>query len=109
MSDKNIAATPTRADYLEGRCTHAEYYGAICRDAGIHYSPDHHLVTLAREALAAGDEHLNRISLGVWDRQSPRPIPSALAEAFRSRGDYATPAGLVCVHKQAVREAVRRP
>lgn len=100
-------AAPTRDDYLRGRCTHREYYAALVRDGGVRITPTW-LVADVRAALAAGDEHLNSIPLRVWDAQIARPVPYALARAFRDRGDYATAAGLVCVAKEAARQAAER-
>jgi hypothetical protein len=102
--------SPTRSDYLNGRCTHREYYAAICKDGGVSFFPGEPFIkNRVRPALEAGDEHLNTIPLHEWDRMAggtkERPIPFTLAQAFRDRGDYATPAGLVCVYKEAARRA----
>lgn len=100
--------TPTRADYLARRCTHAEYYGAIVADAPVTFKPD--FLNRVQRALGAGDEPLNTIPLREWDRMAgatfARPNGYCTAEvdrAFRERGDYPTLAGLVCRLKEAAR------
>jgi hypothetical protein len=97
-------ATPTRADYLEGRCTHAEYYRAVNKTAGIRYSPDSPLVVQARAALKTGDQHLNSIPLQQWDSRAAS-AQTSIATALHKHGDFYSLAGGVCAMKQAVIDA----
>lgn len=97
----------TRQQYLDNQCTFEEYYRGIANAAGLKYSKDHPLVKEAAALLAAGAErNLNSIPLKQWDRLSTPPIPWYWASAFKAAGDFATAAGLVCLHKQAVLDAI---
>lgn len=90
----------TRQDYLDGKCSHAEYYGQFV-DAGV----------IARVSRAIGvdriksstDPHFNDIPLRKWDRVLV-PVPRHIARSMKERGDYATLAGAVCVAKAAARQ-----
>ena len=98
----------TRKNYLD-RCREpgafAAYYGEIIDEAG---GPKAFIprlpVPLARirEALEAGDVHLNKIPLYSWDAKA-LPVPAKVAAAMRARGDCPTLAGAVCVLKEAAR------
>jgi hypothetical protein len=96
----------TRADYMSGAATFAEYYREINADAGISYL-HHPELERFRRVLAAGDEHLNSIPLRQWDAWGANPVTrSALSRALKLRGDFLTEAGIVCCLKQAARDAV---
>lgn len=96
--------TPTRADYLEGRATFAEYYRAVNHSAGIRVTNADFLARV-RKALAEGDEHLNTIPLAEWDKLAVYGR-RALSRAFKEHGDFYSMAGGVCAYKQAARDAV---
>jgi len=54
------------------------------------------------------DEHLNGIELKVWD--SLTTTASLMSnKLMRDRGDYPMTAGLVCVLKEAARQAIEEP
>lgn len=97
----------SRQQYMADQTLHHAFYLEIAKDAGISYSASAPIVIRAKEALAKGDEHLNTIPLSDWDRLSPPVIPYYWSKAFKNRGDFATLAGLVCMHKAAVREACK--
>jgi hypothetical protein len=97
---------PTRADYMAGRVSHDEYYRAVVRTAGLHYSDTHPDVAKWREHLAAGDVHLNRLPLVYWDRLAGL-AQASLARALRAHGDAWSLAGGVCAVKAAARMAAR--
>lgn len=98
-------STPTRKDYMDGRVTHAEYYRAVAKTAGVSYAKaDPAFMDRCRKTLADGDEHLNTIPLRIWDSRglailNPRP-------AFKAHGDFVSMAGLVCLVKTAVKDAL---
>ena len=77
---------------------------AVAKTAGIRFGANHPLVMRVRAALANGDEHLNTITLSVWDRMGE----TMAWYAFRSHGDHDSMAGRVCVLKEAARQAAER-
>lgn len=97
----------TRQDYLDGVVTHAQYYSAIAAEAGIG-ADDFDMLPLVRKALANGDEHLNRSTVGFglhgWDalalgaRRRIEPV-------LKAHGDGWSLAGGVCTMKQAAKNA----
>ena len=92
----------TRQDYMAGTVSFEQYYTSIAEAAGISMAGSE-LMPAVKAALAAGDEHLNTIPLGTWDRiAAPRPW---LATAFKEHGDSYSLAGGVCVYKQAAKNA----
>lgn len=93
--------TPTRQDYMQARCTFAEYYSAVAKTAGVRFSAKDRIV---QDAARSSDPHYNDIPLRRWDAIAAS-IP-ALGAAFQSHGDFYSLAGAVCVAKQAVRNAV---
>jgi hypothetical protein len=89
---------------MAGRVTHQQYYASIAKHAGIAFAADSPMALRARSALAEGDEHLNSILLPRWDSMAAALLPGIHA-AYRAHGDARTPAGDVCVLKEAVRQA----
>lgn len=88
----------TRKEYVSGACTHAEYYGQFVTER-------------TRQAVARAigadwirnstDPHFNDIPLHLWDRLTA----SLPAVSIASVGDdWSTPAGLVCIAKEAARQ-----
>lgn len=103
---KTMTTYHQRSDYMAGRVTFEDYYSSVAKAAHISYAnADPAFLASVRQAIADGDEHLNRISLPIWDG---RAIASkgALARAFALHGDFYSLAGGVCVHKQAAKNAV---
>lgn len=94
---------PTRIDYLEGRCSHREFYDAVLRTAGV-VAPhgDAELKKRVRDALAAGDEHLNSIPPPTWDAHAA-PHVARFSAALRAHGDFWSLAGGVCLMKEWLR------
>ena len=98
--------SPTRADYSAGRVSHADYYRAVAKTAGVSYrDADPKFMARVRQALADGDKHINSIALRQWDARAYSLLPR-VADAFKAHGDYLTLAGGVCLIKQAARDAV---
>ena len=105
--------SPTRAEYLDKKCTHREYYGSIVKDARIFFDKQDRIV---QQAMLCEDQkhfntvgHENGIPLHVWDRLgSDLSLRGRMSRACRERGDYLTAAGIVCILKEAVRQAIER-
>jgi hypothetical protein len=101
----------TRADYLnalhedQGKAFH-RYYGEIVNTVG---GPRAFACPFTdeqvREALAAGDEHLNTLPLKRWDSFAGI-LPPGTSRALKERGDYLTLSVAVCLLKEAARMRV---
>lgn len=91
-----------RSDYMNGKCTHAEYYSDIVDAIGGPSKVDLPFsIARIKAALAAGDEHLNTLPLSMWDgRVSGLHGASA---ALKKRGDFLSLGTGVCILKQAAR------
>jgi hypothetical protein len=102
--DDGEVVAPTRAQYLNKEVSFAQYYRAIAKDAGVSFK-DSSILPQVKRALESGDEHLNTIRLSTWDMYASIAKPQ-VASAFKRHGDFWSPAGGVCVAKQAARDAV---
>lgn len=98
------AQSPTRAQYLNGECTHREFYGAVVKDAGIRYTPEDFIV---QRAMESKDGHYNDIPLTAWDAEAAVARP-AISRALKAHGDFWSLAGGLCVVKEAVRQVIER-
>lgn len=89
----------TREQYLDNDhpSTHADYYGQYVDDNTKRILIER--VGIER-LLSSTDPHLNDIPLARWDR-----LP-ALRWNLKSRGDYLTLAGKVCIYKEAARQLI---
>lgn len=99
----------TRADYIEGRASHDEYYLEIAKELGI--KPDDEMIQRAKKALEAGDEHLNTIPLREWDVWAMSLLAFRSPEinrAFCKRGTVPAMADLVCMLKAVTRYYARQ-
>ena len=99
----------TRKQYLDGDCTHEQYYGSIAEDIGFSYThaPEAFLRRVQR-ALEANDPHLNTVPLVDWDTRGRAMIAyhgDKVERAFKARGDTVSLCGLVCLCKYAARKA----
>ena len=94
----------TRKQYMDGECTHREFYADVAQRAGITVRDDHPLVERARNS---NDEHYNDIPIVLWDRFAAGFMPSA-SRSLRESGDFWSLAGGVCIGKEVVRQAVER-
>ena len=73
----------TREDYLNGKCTHREYYAQfVTQEMKVRLKGYIGLDNL----LKSRDEHLNDIALRAWDLFIAGPLKISL----KSVGDYAT-------------------
>lgn len=94
----------TRADYMEKRATHEEYYGDIVRDCGALSLPVQ--LSTIRKALADGDEHLNSIPLKWWDHYGEMQRSRIAPHVCKRQTGGCSLSDLVCILKQAARMAV---
>jgi hypothetical protein len=88
----------TRKQYLDGDCTHQQYYAQfvnahITRMVSDNFSPE------ILKAAYAKDEHFNSIPLHEWDM-----LASWITPNMKPYGDYLTLAGQVCIAKEAARQ-----
>lgn len=91
----------TRKAYLNGECTHREYYAQFVDDSII----SEILRRIGKDAiLASTDKHFNDIPLERWDTLVHYAITHAASEALRDAGDCLTLAGGVCILKEAARQ-----
>ena len=87
----------TRKDYLNGECTHEEYYGQL-----VTQGMKDHIVRAIPQALAKStDPVFNDIPLSTWDRLG---MAYSLRSEFKGLGDFRSKAGIVCVLKEAARQ-----
>jgi hypothetical protein len=64
------------------------------------------IARLSIKSLVEGkDEHFNNIPLQTWDRMLT-PVPFEISKKLKELGDYATPAGVVCILKEAAMQIV---
>lgn len=99
---KVIPASYTRAEYLEGKCTHAQYYEQFL-SAGI---ISHVCDVIGREKIQKSeDPAFNDIALSRWDgcAESLRSMTFGIGERMRRAGDSPTLMGWVCICKAAAR------
>lgn len=97
----------TRAEYIdgyhggeEGAKLHREYYGQFVTDRVKRCV----LQTIGQADLVASkDEHMNDIPLKRWDAVMPL-VHADIAAKMRLLGDYPTPAGTVCIVKEAAKQ-----
>lgn len=99
----------SRKDYMDGACSHADYYRSLNKTAGIVFRDGAGGISLdrVRAAIANGDEHLNTIPLAQWDNWAitlEHPLRRALKEHNGSNA-WSLSDG-VCSCKQAARDAV---
>lgn len=90
----------TRKDYLDGKCSHDDYYGEIVEECGVVISE--RTMEMVRRST---DPHFNDIALQHWDQLGET---ISCSRALRERGDYLTKAGAVCIVKQAAKRQLAR-
>lgn len=90
----------TRTDYLDGKCTHKQYYAQYVTNSTVAMVVRH---IGAERLVKSTDEHLNDIALKCWDSC---PIP-VVGKKMESLGDYLTLSGRVCIAKEAARQYIR--
>ena len=86
---------------MNRECTHQQYYAQLVNNRVINI-----VSKLSKKQLIEGkDQHFNNIPLQYWDKMLT-PVPFEIANKMRELGDYPTPAGVVCILKEAARQIV---
>lgn len=87
----------TRKQYMNHECSHREYYAQFVTEGTRQVV----LQSIGRERLEGStDPHLNDIPLRRWDH-TPLWLPQG---SMKERGDWLSPAGKVCILKEAARQ-----
>jgi len=90
----------TRLDYINGVCTHREYYSQFVTERVRRTVKERFTPQLLKTCFAT-DEHFNNIPLHKWDILATHLVS---AECFKEHGDFVSKAGLVCIAKEAARQ-----
>lgn len=91
----------SRADYMEGRCTHQEYYLEIAKALHLVCFPG-----LLQRVRKSKDPHLNDIPLAMWDGMGSALVRlRSTHNVFEARGDLSSRAGMVCALKALYSDA----
>jgi len=103
----------TRSDYLNGNCSHREYFSQFV-DEEIKTET---LNFFGKERiLNCNDEHLNNIPLREWDNltgfafsgsemiRKPAYIKPELLKKLKETKEGVSSAGMVCIYKEAARQ-----
>lgn len=100
----------TRQQRLDNECTHEEYYSQFVNQKMLNDVVGFFGESELKKAFEE-DKHFNTIRLSAWDsfgefdiRQGQYGIGAKMKEI----GDYLTVAGLVCIGKQAARQAINK-
>jgi len=91
--------TFTRKQYMEGECTHDQYYDQFVtqdlKNAVLRCIPE-------KQIMMSRDESFNDIPLRSWDWIAKfNPVET---KKFKELGDSSSPAGQVCALKAAARQ-----
>ena len=96
----------TRKDYLDGKCTHSEYYSQYVENTDakglVLAFWDEKTLSEAYEK----DEHLNSLSIKDWDDLANR-LTIGPCLTFSELGDMNTLSSRVCVLKEAARQIIK--
>lgn len=98
----------TRSDYMDGRCSHQEYYQEIAEELGISFWRDEELMGWLVRCLKHANPYFNEHedvpgpSIGWWDERGIWMFSSdrVLATLMR-RGEVRSQAVVVCILKAA--------
>jgi hypothetical protein len=112
----------TRKDYLDGKCSHDEYYAQLVEGSNARglvrdyfgidvlknmYEKDEHFNIVPDEKLVTRDplrcKTFGSVSLNTWDRLGE----CLIGVDWRKYYDYCSQAGRVCVLKCAARQLVK--
>lgn len=91
----------TRQDYLNGKCTHSEYYAQFVTEGTKKMLISRFGIKKIKEAFTE-NEHFNSIRLQEWD--SMRPL---MRVNMKDYGDYLTLAGSNCILREAARQIAK--
>jgi hypothetical protein len=91
----------TRKDYLDGKCTHRQYYAQFVNTEVKRLVRRRWTVERLQKYFAEPERH--KIPLYKWDALG---LPLSAVHALEQAGDYYTLAGQVCILKEAARQIV---
>lgn len=103
----------SRKQYLNGECSHREYYGQFVNNGIKEDVVSHFGIERIKNSQ---DEYFNDIPLGQWDSlvgfkfigstlvNKPTHIGLSLAEKLKETGEGVSCAGLVCIYKEAAKQ-----
>jgi hypothetical protein len=103
----------TRKEYIDGNVSHREYFAQFVDDTVKNEVILHFGKTILKEST---DEHLNDIPLKKWDDLTgfrfngstmvsrPSSIRKELLDKLKETGEGVSPAGLVCIYKEAAKQ-----
>lgn len=80
----------TRQDYLDDKCSHAEYYRQFATTAMKHRVKQSGIIEASQK---------NKQPLERWDACWGQLVPACVGKLMHQAGDYATTAGMVCLAK----------
>ena len=90
----------TRKQYIDGKCSHREYYGQFVDDTVFNRLSVH----VTKEQIAkSNDDSFNDIPLESWDAIL-HPFPRYIGDKMRDCGDYPTMCAAVCIAKEAAKQ-----
>jgi lysophospholipid acyltransferase (LPLAT)-like uncharacterized protein len=93
--------TYTRQQYLNKECTHSQYYSQFVNKGVIQ-----RVQRFSEKDLMEGkNQDFNNIPLQWWDKVMI-PVPFEIVQKMKELGDYPTPAGVVCILKEAAKQIV---
>lgn len=92
----------TRQDYLNKQCSHSEYYAQFVTPS---------ILGAVRSRFGdrlfnSKDPNLNYIPLKEWDGLDYAVKATFVGSRMKEAGDYLTPAGIVCILKEAARQII---
>jgi len=91
----------TRKQYLDGDCTHREYYAQYVNKKVLsHVKKD----IGEDRILTSIDPNFADINLKAWDSVFFFGLPKYIRNELRNNGDFPTIAGAVCIAKEAARQ-----
>lgn len=94
----------TRKQYLNDECTHRQYYAQFVTVETVKLVTRRFGLAELKKAFSK-DEAFNTIALPTWDALGYALPRQAINAQMKELGDYLTPAGTVCILKEAARQA----
>lgn len=103
MKNLNQSAPFTRLQYLNGDCSHSDYYSQFVTPS-LRESVKNWIGE--KDIMNSQNEHFNDIPLARWDgfQQVVASIPFGISAKMKELGDSLTLAGTVCIAKEAARQ-----
>lgn len=96
----------TRTQYLNGECTHNQYYAQFITCSSAMVFAGSFGIGRLKKAVAQ-DEHFNSIPLKEWDKLAENIHTKELVSKMKEAGDYVSKGSLVCILKCAARQLIK--